>query len=67
MKCVGLAQAQSKRFAVERRMFPQRVGDLDSFRIVICADPTQPFSEREKLTIDQYLMRGGRLMLLQSA
>ena len=67
MHCVGLAQALSKRFAVERRVFPQRVGDLDSFRIVICADPTQPFSEREKLTIDQYLMRGGRLMLLQSA
>lgn len=64
--CVGLAQALSSRFAVERCDFPTRVGALDSFRIVVSANPVLPFTEREKLIIDQYLMRGGRWLLLQS-
>lgn len=64
--CVGLARALSSRFIVERKNFPAGVGELDSFRIAICANPTQPFTEREKLVVDQYLMQGGRLMLLQS-
>lgn len=65
--CVGLAQALSQRFAVERCAFPSRVGALDSFRIVVSANPTLPFTEHEKLIMDQYLMQGGRWLLLQNS
>lgn len=63
---VGLAQALSHRFAVSRCDFPSRVGGLDSFRIVVSAGPTLPFTEHEKLILDQYLMQGGRMLLLQN-
>lgn len=65
--CVGLAQALSQRFAVERCAFPSSVGALDSFRIVVSANPTLPFTEHEKLILDQYLMQGGRWLLLQNS
>lgn len=64
--CVGLAEALAQRFSVERCDFPRHVGDLDTFRIVVCANPTQTFTEQEKLILDQYIMHGGRFMLLQS-
>ena len=36
----------------------------DSFKMVIIANPTKPFPEKDKFAIDQYLMRGGRIMWL---
>lgn len=45
--------------------------DLDSIvaipariDVLVIAKPTSPFSEQDKFKIDQYLMRGGRLMFL---
>ncbi len=38
--------------------------DLQSFDALIIARPTSPFSEQDKFYLDQYLMKGGRLMLL---
>lgn len=40
-----------------------RVGMLDSCRFVVVARPTTAFTELEKLVLDQYLMRGGGLLL----
>ncbi|MBN1925229.1 MAG: Gldg family protein, partial [Prolixibacteraceae bacterium] len=34
----------------------------DSARILIIADPVEDFSERDKLSIDQFIMRGGRVL-----
>lgn len=36
----------------------------DSIKTLIIAKPTEPFTEGEKLKIDQYIMRGGRVMFL---
>ena len=36
--------------------------ELIGYDGVIIGKPTQPFSEREKYLIDQYLMRGGNLV-----
>ena len=38
--------------------------DLQSFDALVIAGPTSPFSEQDKFYLDQYLMKGGRLMLL---
>lgn len=39
----------------------------DTFKVLIIAKPTLQFTESEKLKIDQYLMRGGRLLLFIDA
>lgn len=36
-------------------------GEID---VLVIAKPTDPFSEKDKFKIDQYLMQGGRLMFL---
>lgn len=36
--------------------------ELSGYDAVVIGKPTQPFSEREKYLVDQYLMRGGNLI-----
>ena len=36
----------------------------DSFKTLIIAKPTEAFTDEEKLKLDQYVMRGGRVMFL---
>ncbi len=44
---------------------PQRtLEQLKQFDLVIVAKPTEKFSPEEKFTLDQYLMNGGKLLLL---
>src|SRR6185369_6736693 len=33
-----------------------------AFKAIVIVKPTQPFSERQKLKLDQYVMNGGRLI-----
>src|SRR6185503_17563315 len=35
----------------------------DTFKVLVVVKPTLQFSEEEKLKIDQYVMRGGKLLL----
>lgn len=35
----------------------------DTFKVLIIVKPTQKFTDEEKLKIDQYVMRGGKLLL----
>lgn len=39
-------------------------GTADSIKTLIIAAPDKPFPERDKFMIDQYLMKGGRIMWL---
>ena len=34
----------------------------DSFKALMIANPLKPFTEKDKFSIDQYIMRGGRVM-----
>ncbi len=36
----------------------------EEVKVLIVADPTEPFSEKDKFKIDQYMMRGGRVLWL---
>jgi ABC-2 type transport system permease protein len=38
----------------------------DAVKTLIIANPTSPFSERHRYVIDQFLMRGGKIVVLQS-
>ena len=41
--------------------------DLQDFNLAIIAKPTEKFNDKEKFVLDQFLMHGGRLMLLLDA
>jgi len=41
--------------------------DLQDYDVAIVAKPTQKFNDKEKFVLDQFLMHGGRLMLLLDA
>lgn len=43
-----------------------RVGMLDECAFALIANPLNPFTEREKLVLDQYLVQGGSLLLALS-
>ena len=34
----------------------------DTFQLLVMVKPTQPFSDQEKLKVDQFVMRGGKLL-----
>ncbi len=52
----------AQRFVVYPYDSLQEVGMLDSCKFVVVANPQQPFTELEKLVLDQYVMRGGNLL-----
>ena len=44
---------------------PQKtLSDLSDYDLTIIAKPSKPFSEKEKLTLDQYIMNGGKTIWL---
>ncbi len=54
----------SESFKIQRITTDKLLTVPDSFKALVIANPTKPFSERDKLAVDQYLMRGGRIMWL---
>ena len=54
----------SLRYKVFRGRINKRVSCLDPYKVVIVAKPQMPFTESEKFVLDQYLMKGGRILWL---
>ncbi|HPD94807.1 MAG TPA: gliding motility-associated ABC transporter substrate-binding protein GldG [Tenuifilaceae bacterium] len=52
----------SQYFNVDRVAINGNVGALNSYKVIIVAGPTKPFSETDKIAIDQYVMQGGRML-----
>lgn len=57
-----LSRSLARYFEVDRGVLGTDPKALDPYKVVIIADPQQPFSERDKYILDQYLMRGGRIL-----
>ncbi len=51
-------------FQVDRGVLGTQTDVLDNYKAVVIADPQRAFSETDKYIIDQYIMRGGRVMWL---
>ena len=51
-------------YQVDRGSLTGEDGMLDDYAAVIVADPQAPFSNADKYLIDQYVMRGGRVLWL---
>jgi ABC-2 type transport system permease protein len=54
----------AKFFTVDRGIIGGKPGILDKYAAVIIAGPEKEFSEADKLVIDQYIMKGGKVMWL---
>ena len=57
-----LSQALSRYYQIDRGSLDNETDILNDYRVVIIADPQEPFSEKDKYILDQYLMQGGRIL-----
>ncbi|MCK9639514.1 MAG: Gldg family protein, partial [Prolixibacteraceae bacterium] len=64
LQLLDFSLALSSGFAVSRVNSDKLVTNPDSIRVLIVANPLSKFEERDKLILDQYLMRGGRMIWL---
>src|SRR6478609_5166720 len=58
-----IVTALSENYTIERIAIDS-VNDLSRFACVIIAQPIQRYSDRDKFVLDQYVVKGGRLLVL---
>jgi len=64
---VGRVEIAGRIDALMHRTEPNNKGEVKafpSFDAIVIAKPTQPFDERDKFLIDQYIMHGGKVLWL---
>lgn len=59
---LDLEEQLAQYFTVHRGVIGNDASVLDGYKAIIIADPQTPFSEKDKYILDQYLMRGGRIL-----
>lgn len=64
---VDVTRQLSEYFEVERGSIGADPAVLHPYRVLIVAKPSTKFKESEKFAIDQYLMKGGRILWLVDA
>ena len=64
LQLLDFSSALSTGFAVSRVNSNMLLTNPDSIRVLIEANPLSKFEERDKLILDQYLMKGGRMIWL---
>ncbi len=63
----GLTGRLSENYDVFKVPLARREGLLTGYDALILPKPTQAFNEKEKYLLDQYVMRGGKLMIFYDA
>ena len=61
---LDISQSLSRYYQIDRGTIGTDPAVLNDYKAVIIAKPTQPFSEKDKFVIDQYIMQGGRVLWL---
>ncbi len=64
MQVLDISNALSEYYEVKRGAIGGMYGVLDNFKAVIVAGPIYKFSEQDKFVLDQYLMKGGKILWL---
>jgi ABC-2 type transport system permease protein len=54
-------------FQVDRGAIHGKIEALDGYKLVVIAKPSQPFTEQDKFVLDQYIMKGGKVLWLVDA
>jgi ABC-2 type transport system permease protein len=62
-----ISEALSYYYQVDRGSLTDDPYILDNYKALIIAKPSTQFSERDKFIVDQYIMRGGRVLWLVDA
>lgn len=57
-----ISRELSRYYTIDRGQIGGKPGILDEYAAVIIAKPVKPFSEPDKLVLDQYLMQGGNIL-----
>jgi len=63
----GLARALSDFYLCERVEIAGQLNALDKYSALVIADPKARFPEQEKFIIDQYILRGGKVLWMVDA
>ena len=61
---IEVSDALSRYFQIDRGVLGYDANVLDGYSAIIIAKPMTAYSERDKFIIDQYIMRGGRVLWL---
>ncbi len=64
MQNVDITKTLSEYYDVKRGFISGKIGILDSFAAIIIAKPLKRFEEKDKYVIDQYIMKGGKILWL---
>lgn len=59
-----MSQELSRYYQVDRGSITEDPSILDNYKALIIAGPTEKFSEKDKYAIDQYIMKGGKVLWL---
>ena len=59
-----IAGALSEYYIVDTVVINARLNSLDNFKAIIIAKPNSAFDEKDKFIIDQFVMRGGKILWL---
>lgn len=60
----SLTESLSRYYQVDRGVLGSDPNILNDYKVVIIAEPQDKFSESDKYILDQYIMRGGRVIWL---
>ncbi len=61
---MDITRVLSEYYEVQRGAVGGKVGMLDLFEAVVVAQPTRPFPKADKYVLDQYIMKGGKVLWL---
>ena len=61
---IDITNTLSEYYEVKRGFINGTIGILDTFSAIIIAKPTKEFTEQDKFVLDQYIMKGGKVLWL---
>ena len=61
------ARAIGDFYIVKRIKIEEKIGALDGCQAIVIADPKEKYSEKDKFIIDQFIMKGGKVLWLVDA
>lgn len=64
LEVMDLEASLINNYDIQRGQIYGVYGILDTFDVVIIAKPTKPFTEKDKFVLDQYIMKGGKVLWL---
>jgi ABC-2 type transport system permease protein len=64
IEVADITRSLAKYFTIDRGTIGGRQDIIDNYAAIIVAGPTREFSEADKLVLDQYIMKGGKVLWL---